>query len=99
MTVAKFEKDTNLNAPSGQIYTVQQLQARGLEGIKGEGGLVCGSKPSTPPLCVVFLPTSFGQAKEVGPRREGNFSAEDDCRQERRPGVSERIVSVPYEHN
>ena len=55
------------------------------EGYIGEGACLCGSKVLAPPLWVVFLHTSFGQAKEVCPRREGNFSAEDDC--QRRSGV------------
>ena len=68
------------------------------EGYIGEGACLCGSKVLAPPLWVVFLPTLFGQAKRVGPRREGNYFTEDDCQQERPPGVSERMVSLPYKH-
>ena len=40
------------------------------EGYIGEGACLCGSKVLAPPLWAVFLPTLFGQAKRVGPRRE-----------------------------
>ena len=62
---------------------------------RGRVHVIAGAMSKRLPLWVVFLPTSFGQAKEVGPRRVGNFSAEDDFQQERPPGVSERIYPFP----
>ena len=70
--------------------------------------LRCGSQPGRISLREQSLsvspfgrlsPPSFCANRRKGPRREGNFSAEDDCQQERPPGVSEQIISVPYKHH